>query len=409
MASTPRSGGSATIDLTVSDDEGTAPQAKRARTAPSTDVEALSVKEMRALIKSAGLSSADCFEKSDLRKRTRDALARLDEARRLKAQRRAAEAPAVSPPPVPAPAPTDAELEACKRRIDACKNGDGEGALELPPTLSKFQRQQLHMYADSLGGLAHESVGIEPERRLRIYRRAAMPSHESTVPSVWTPAPPATGPLVPIETLKLVRRHKGVDHQCDVSVYDFLSDAETQDLLDGLMARRQTGGEGIGIVNPHNEYDQKSFACGQRIGKWASFCRLWRDRGGRRASSTCKQIREVGLRIQQRLGLDEEFDYAVIQSYLPNGKDGIAPHTDSEQDESTPIVGLSLYPNPQHSRPLTMTSGEHFRKDRVSYDLDLPNGSIYMLAPPTNDWWKHGIKKRVQPRVSITYRRYIRK
>ena len=56
-----------------------------------------------------------------------------------------------------------------------------------------------------------------------------------------------------------------------------------------------------------------------------------------------------------------------------------------------------------------MQAGEHFRKDRVSYDLDLPNGSIYVLAPPTNDWWKHGIKKRVQPRVSITYRRYIRK
>ena len=34
--------------------------------------------------------------------------------------------------------------------------------------------------------------------------------------------------------------------------------------------------------------------------------------------------------------------------------------------------------------------------------------SIYVLAPPTYDWWKHGIKKRVQPRVSITYRRYIR-
>ena len=408
MASTPRSGSSATIDLTVSDDEGTAPQAKRARTAPSTDVEALSVKEMRAVIKSAGLSSADCFEKSDLRKRTREALARLDEARRLKAQRRATEAPAASPP-APPPAPADAELEACKRRIDACKNGDGDGVLELPPTLSKFQRQQLHMYADSLGGLGHESVGIEPERRLRIYRRAAMPSRESTVPSVWTPAPPATGPLVPINTLQMVRRHKALDHRCDVSVYDFLSDAETQDLLDGLMARRQTGGEGIGVVNPHNEYDQKNFSCGKRIGKWASFCRLWKDRGGRRASATCKQIREVGLRIQQRLGLDEEFDYAVIQSYLPNGKDGIAPHTDSEQEESTPIVGLSLYPNPQHSRPLTMTSGEHFREDRVSYDLDLPNGSIYVLAPPTNEWWKHGIKKRVQPRVSITYRRYIRK
>ena len=59
------------------------PQAKRARTA---GVDALSVTEMKSLIRSAGLGSADCFEKSDLRQRTREALARLDEAIRLKAK-----------------------------------------------------------------------------------------------------------------------------------------------------------------------------------------------------------------------------------------------------------------------------------------------------------------------------------
>ena len=51
------------------------PQAKRARTA---GVDALSVTEMKSLIQSAGLSSKDCVEKSDLRKRTREALARLE-------------------------------------------------------------------------------------------------------------------------------------------------------------------------------------------------------------------------------------------------------------------------------------------------------------------------------------------
>ena len=56
------------------------PQAKRARTA---GVDALSVTEMKSLIQSAGLSSKDCLEKSDLRKRSREALARLDEARRF--------------------------------------------------------------------------------------------------------------------------------------------------------------------------------------------------------------------------------------------------------------------------------------------------------------------------------------
>ena len=71
------------------------PQAKRARTA---GVDALSVTEMKSLIKSAGLSSADCLEKSDLRKRSREALARLDEARPSKARR------ASDSPPAPAAA-----------------------------------------------------------------------------------------------------------------------------------------------------------------------------------------------------------------------------------------------------------------------------------------------------------------
>ena len=71
------------------------PQAKRARTA---GVDALSVTEMKSLIQSAGLSSKDCLEKSDLRKRTREALARLDEARPSKARR------ASDSPPAPAAA-----------------------------------------------------------------------------------------------------------------------------------------------------------------------------------------------------------------------------------------------------------------------------------------------------------------
>ena len=57
-----------------------------------TDVETLGISEMKALIKSAGLSSADCVEKSDLRARCREAQERLAEAERL----RTAAAPAPS-------------------------------------------------------------------------------------------------------------------------------------------------------------------------------------------------------------------------------------------------------------------------------------------------------------------------
>ena len=46
----------------------------------ANDVEAMSIKEMKALITKAGLSHADCFEKSDLRQRAREALAKTASA-----------------------------------------------------------------------------------------------------------------------------------------------------------------------------------------------------------------------------------------------------------------------------------------------------------------------------------------
>ena len=46
----------------------------------ANDVEAMSIQEMKALITKAGLSHADCFEKSDLRQRAREALAKTASA-----------------------------------------------------------------------------------------------------------------------------------------------------------------------------------------------------------------------------------------------------------------------------------------------------------------------------------------
>ena len=48
--------------------------------ASANDVDAMSIKEMKALIAKAGLSHADCFEKSELRQRAREALAKTASA-----------------------------------------------------------------------------------------------------------------------------------------------------------------------------------------------------------------------------------------------------------------------------------------------------------------------------------------
>ena len=49
--------------------------------AANVDVDSMGVKAMKELIRSAGLSHADCCEKADLRNRSREALARLAEAK----------------------------------------------------------------------------------------------------------------------------------------------------------------------------------------------------------------------------------------------------------------------------------------------------------------------------------------
>ena len=81
-----------------SDDDGNAPRdagrfdqfafrEASAPRAPRSEVEMMSVGEMRSLIASAGLSSADCVEKSELRARSVLALERLAEAKRLRDSR----------------------------------------------------------------------------------------------------------------------------------------------------------------------------------------------------------------------------------------------------------------------------------------------------------------------------------
>jgi len=118
-------------------------------------------------------------------------------------------------------------------------------------------------------------------------------------------------------------------------------------------------------------------------------------------------VEALATRIQAFLRREEPFTYCVAQIY---GKDvnklGIAPHVDEEQAATSPIVGLSLFERADDSRPLDLISGDFRKANRVAHAIDLHHGSIYVLWPPTNAWWKHGLKNRVSPRVSFTFRRH---
>lgn len=99
----------------------------------------------------------------------------------------------------------------------------------------------------------------------------------------------------------------------------------------------------------------------------------------------------------------------VIQRY-PSGKIGINKHRDKEMVHGTTIAGISLGtsggdPTKRPSRTFVLSRGQ--REIRVS----LNSGSLYLICPPTNDYWTHEIppsplEEESGIRISLTYRNY---
>lgn len=99
-------------------------------------------------------------------------------------------------------------------------------------------------------------------------------------------------------------------------------------------------------------------------------------------------------RLEQLTG--SRYNYVVVQ-YYPSGKVGINPHRDKEMRSGTDIAGVSL----GATRDLVMI--RNFKEQAIY----LTHGSLYVLKPPTNDYWQHSIPKddEIQgARISLTYR-----
>lgn len=90
------------------------------------------------------------------------------------------------------------------------------------------------------------------------------------------------------------------------------------------------------------------------------------------------------------------FNVCVIQQY-PNGKYGIDRHRDKEMTPGTIICGISL----GQQRNLVMSK---YKTDVLTQPLK--NGSLYVLLPPTNDFYSHSIVKDTSlgVRFSLTFR-----
>lgn len=237
-----------------------------------------------------------------------------------------------------------------------------------------------------------------------------------------------------------------------------------RELFADLTRPKSAGGEGLGVKTG----TAKSWCANRGMGKSYSggerndSARPWDERG----TPTNKKIGAIGRRIQQHLGLDRPFTYFVAQIYkvdpeldrvlrddyavkvaalareFPTGdgggdavdwaaaaraghglnryknglerahsyRTGIGAHNDKEQDPESPIVCLSLMEEQDATRPLSIKPSQHYRGTGgpVSIeDIELADGSLYTLVPPTNDWWRHELKPHPATRVSITFRREL--
>jgi len=96
------------------------------------------------------------------------------------------------------------------------------------------------------------------------------------------------------------------------------------------------------------------------------------------------------------------YNFCVAQ-YYPSGRVGINPHRDKEMVRGTTISGLSF----GQTRKLSMGPPRFLEKYKDPLLLDLVPGSLYVLHPPTNDYWSHCIVKDGtvrEPRLSLTFR-----
>jgi alpha-ketoglutarate-dependent dioxygenase alkB family protein 2 len=91
-------------------------------------------------------------------------------------------------------------------------------------------------------------------------------------------------------------------------------------------------------------------------------------------------------------------DTCVIQWY-PFGRIGIKPHRDKEMVHGTSICGISL----GSTRKLEVSNGH------ITHEISCNHGSLYILNPPTNDYYTHSIPVESEisdPRISLTFRNY---
>ena len=147
----------------------------------ANDVEAMSIKEMKALITKAGLSHADCFEKSDLRQRAREAQI-------------VAEAAQTSATWEEAVARQDARLRELEQELQqrAEEGGRLEGAARVREEALVQERRQSREHAAEADRLRAELSGFQAAAAAAAAARGAGAGAGAGGPSPAAGSPPSS-------------------------------------------------------------------------------------------------------------------------------------------------------------------------------------------------------------------------
>lgn len=133
-----------------------------------------------------------------------------------------------------------------------------------------------------------------------------------------------------------------------------------------------------------------------------------------KSSNWVPVLLEIKNKIESILNNKYKFNFCLVNKYK-NGYDQIGEHRDDETqlDKNVPIVGVSF----GAIRPMVFKHiNTKFNKDKPgitpidNIEIELNNGSLICINPPTNKYWYHSIPRDLniqEPRISITFRQMI--
>ncbi|MFO7627951.1 MAG: alpha-ketoglutarate-dependent dioxygenase AlkB [Prochlorococcaceae cyanobacterium] len=110
------------------------------------------------------------------------------------------------------------------------------------------------------------------------------------------------------------------------------------------------------------------------------------------------------------------FNSLLLNRYR-DGRDAMGWHADDEPelDSSAPIASLSLgarrdfrlRPRPSPRRPPGAPPPAGYSTSCAPFNLELHNGDLLLMDPPTQLWWQHAVPRRLrlqQERLNLTFR-----